>query len=377
MPLQYTDIRTVMILCFLMSVSFMFAYMAEKHVSGRLNIFVILLIVLLASFSGLRDATVGRDTTGYYEMINALRLGNDYYIARYNAREPGFGLLVSAVLGLTNSTTMVFLVVALIINALIIFRFWELRNIVSFRFAVLFYLCIFYPFTFSGIRQCLAVAIVFNATRFIERRMFIVYFLMIILAFTFHISAVIGVLMLCVDIVFSREHSNRTWIKVLVFVATFVAIILWDRIMDWIYNVALYTPERMFADKDVGLMHFLRMGLAVTSIYIIRNENMLLMKSPVRNNADVVILMRNEILRMYVFYALLSLLGGFLGSNVERVGWYVINYLCLLLAIKQPKRSRLIDILHRAIKFAIVGYSFYYFVIRGIENLTPYYSVFG
>ncbi len=168
------------------------AYYADK----KDNLQVVLLSVLIISFiAGLRGKGVGLDTPTYNLIFELLMQGkiNEIYGA-----EITFRYITRVLLMIFQSIPAVFCVYALVTNGLMILRIWDFRKRISFPVAVACYYASFYFFTLNIMRQCVAIAIVFWATRYLEKNKIFLFLVGVLVASLFHQSALLGVLYLLI-----------------------------------------------------------------------------------------------------------------------------------------------------------------------------------
>lgn len=171
-----------------------------------------LLMVQETLFLGTRTASVGVDTSRYvYVFENIFR-----YEFRY---EKGFILFVKLLRNLTTDENL-FLFIAAAISLLPIgFVIYRLSKMPYLSWLV--YICMFYfSFTFSGMRQAIAMSLTFLAFYFICREKKIVAILLICVAFLFHTSAIIFIAAL-----FLYKHKWKKW-EYPVLVAAYLVIFL-------------------------------------------------------------------------------------------------------------------------------------------------------
>ena len=164
--------------------AFASSYYAEKKNNKKM---VFLLALAISLLCGLRGPQIGVDTRSYYNyFLNVQYSGYSF------GTDTGFSFICKILLELFNKPEILILIFAIITNFLIIYRLWSFRNIASFSTMVLVYLVFQYPYTFNIIRQYLAIAIIFWASKFIEREQNWKYILCNIIATTIHASAIIG-----------------------------------------------------------------------------------------------------------------------------------------------------------------------------------------
>ena len=143
---------------------------------------VLLILVLVA---GLRWG-IG-DTPTYTDEFNTL--GTHISDIR-NGSDPGFSVVELLLKHITNDPQILIFTTALITSALIIFALYQ--------YAVLFELAVFlyiatgaYIISMNGIRQYLAAAIIFVATRWLLAGNWWLYFLAVLLAASIHSTAIV------------------------------------------------------------------------------------------------------------------------------------------------------------------------------------------
>lgn len=161
------------------------------------KILFLLAFMLLFLTSGLRYETAV-DWVNYERFF--INVDNILYISDYGfseflykyPSEPLFTLLNSAVKVFTDNVQVLFFIISLISTTLVfrsIFHFTEKRY---FFFSVLlYYVLVFFILDMSGIRQGLALSIVFFSFKPLSENKFARYFLLILLAGLIHFSAII------------------------------------------------------------------------------------------------------------------------------------------------------------------------------------------
>lgn len=176
----------------------------------------LLAIILILSFvSGCRKYTVGNDTITYYRYFQNILLLKDNL---YSDMEKGFEYYCRFTLALVPSPQFVLLLTGVIMFTLVIWRLWEFRDIAEFDWTVASFIVLFYAFLLSGIRQGLALAIVFWGTRFLENRKYIRYAVCIALAAVFHKTAIIACASLLWELRLWKQLSKRNRFFLLLFI---------------------------------------------------------------------------------------------------------------------------------------------------------------
>lgn len=149
---------------------------------------VVVMIAILTVFAGLRADSVGVDTSSYVSSLQ-----NGYY----KLYETGFQKLSSFFEGGKNIEIYLMLIGA-IIYTLVIMRLWELRDVVDFSFSVFLFLIIHFIPSMNTMRQYIACAIVFWATRFLFSNKVVPYCLCVLVAMSFHRTAIMAIAFLLI-----------------------------------------------------------------------------------------------------------------------------------------------------------------------------------
>lgn len=157
-----------------------------------------ILIAQETLFVGLRDLRVGVDTIRYAEVFQNLEQYNRHW-------EPGFELLMRIIHVFTSNPHVFVFIIAVLSIVPIGFVLYRLSQYPYFSWLV--YIGMYYfTFTFSGLRQCTAMAMLFLAFYFLVRDKALVSLLLILLAVSFHTSALVFL-----PVLFLRKHVVRKW----------------------------------------------------------------------------------------------------------------------------------------------------------------------
>lgn len=179
----------------------------------RSKFYLVSLILILSVVTGFRAYSVGRDTKIYARNFEY------YYLGGVNTKDPGFGILCDGLMHIIKNPTFLFLVFAILTYALIFSRLWELRDSISFGVAAFSFYAFYYADTLNTFRQFCAVAIVFYASRFIERKKYIPYIIGVAIAtLLFHRTAIVGILLLVIELFFWRtlERQQKRLLVILI-----------------------------------------------------------------------------------------------------------------------------------------------------------------
>lgn len=176
------------IIFFISFVAFLGALQSAK---SKNKFFIIISIATIILFQSVRKWTVGTDIVTYLDFFDKLKnesIAN--FSVLFGSIEIGF-LYYNKLIAMFTSDNQMFLFV---VSATIFIPI----GYVIYKNSLNFYLSLIalisfgiYNFTFSGIRQSIALAITFLSYEFIKKRQWLRFLLLVILASTFHKSALV------------------------------------------------------------------------------------------------------------------------------------------------------------------------------------------
>ena len=208
-----------------------------SNTKKRSNILLGIIFISLFLICVLRSSSVGRDISGYelaYKMTKDVSFSDFNYIYYEN----GYLLFMKICIAL-KMNFQCFLVVTYLIILFPIFIFIEKFSNDKI-FSALIYICyIIFEFDLTGLRQAIAMSIALVAFVILieKKKMYLFwYFLIILLAMTFHKSAII-----CFAILPLMLIKDIKWYSIIIFVATIISLVL--------RNVLLPYIKQLF-DKD-------------------------------------------------------------------------------------------------------------------------------
>jgi transmembrane protein EpsG len=179
---------------------------------NKLLVFGVLLSLVLVS--GLR---VNIGDTGAYK--HAYLMNNFTWDFVKSQKDIGFGILQMLLKKYTNDPQILLFTSALITNVLIIFVFYKYSRLFELSIYV-FITSGFFITSMNGLRQCLAAAIVFAATKFLLEGSWKSYMLVVMLASTIHETALI---LIPIYFIVRRKAWTRTTF-LLIILAIFIVL---------------------------------------------------------------------------------------------------------------------------------------------------------
>lgn len=162
-----------------------------------------LIVCALTFVAGCRAFTVGKDTESYIRIFQYLE--NDMWDWAHG--EIAFKWFSQIFLDVFNNYTLLLLTYAFVTNALVILRLWDFRKISSFPWMIVCYYISFYFMTMNIMRHCFAIAIVFYATKYIEKKHYFRFLCFVGIAALFHTSSLIGIGFIALDL-FQWHYLN-------------------------------------------------------------------------------------------------------------------------------------------------------------------------
>jgi hypothetical protein len=178
-------------------------------------------IFILVCLAGFRATSVGTDTLTYKRVFDAIQLGIPTIEAiESSPQEPGFAFLMLTVKQFGGDfTSFLFVTSALTVFAV----FWGLARVSkNFTLSVLLYILMSaYLEQFNGIRQALAVSIIFLASTFIakNKKGFATFAGLAILSTSIHTSALVAAALISISLKWKVTFNRLTWAIILSSVA--------------------------------------------------------------------------------------------------------------------------------------------------------------
>ena len=187
----------------------------EKEETRFVPWFAVLVIAPVIIWAGFRSGAGYVDTNAYIYTYSKIPTGFGdlyHYITVVQTKDPGFSIYMAIIKMVFGASYTPFLIITALIQGLSVTFFFRKY---SPQFMISMFILIAsteYLWMFNGIRQFLAVAIALIAFRFLFEKKYIPYVLLILLASTIHLTAII--LLPVAFIVNSRPWSIRVFIVI-------------------------------------------------------------------------------------------------------------------------------------------------------------------
>lgn len=342
-----------------------------KHIKNKIarNIMIVISLLIPTIISGIRYG-IGTDYFSYKDIFFVINNTDMTFFQLIQIYEPGH-ILICKIIGLFNASFQwVFLIYAI---ATIIFAYKAIQkqkeNIPIF-YTILFYLLIFFPLSYNGMRESLAVAMIFYGFTCLKEDSFNFKKAIIInlIAITIHYAALI----VMPFIIFWNLLKNNKKREVII-ISIYIIIVL---IM---YIFAIFIPEDI--DIDSMFYKFTRYFLNIEEVNI--GIGLIAIRMPI-----IIILIlcakrlkeENKDINMYIAIYIISIILmhlGYLNIYLNRFANYfsIIEAILIPTFIKIPKEFKY-QLLAKVILIAYIVFQFIYlFYFRNSAEIFPYASI--
>ena len=325
----------------------LFSYMAEKYNKKSIKNIVVLMLTFVAGF---RAYSVGTDTIGY-----AKAFSESLYIGAV-AKDPAFEVISEILLHIIDSPTFLFVAYGFAIYYLIITAFWRMRENISFTCAVFCFFALYFFQTMNGLRQFIAVAIAFYASKYLIEKRYVKYCLLVFIASLFHISALISLLSFIPEVLKWKDLKFKEK-------GFFLAMI----------SVALLFSRRIILSliiRGEAYYHYFRnpslnIGLRLIALVAILVVSMLMHKNSKINCDNAELSLQNELLYQTRWYYCFSLMLGSVGyvfSYMERLAWPFALFQCTYFGMVIRETNRTKRFVMKAMVYITMLYVLYQYI---------------
>lgn len=285
---------------------FMNCIMAEKY---NKKLFVWFNILLLTFVAGFRGYSVGSDTYGYTIIFKNSYAGIEF------SKDPMFAHVCRALMTIWNNPTFLFIVFGFIIYALISLRLWEIHGLVSFTYAFMMFFCFYFFQTMNGLRQFVAVAILFWGTRFLVQGKYIKYIITIFLAYVFHITALLGILAFVAEL-FNWKKLDKKQRRFIVLMIIVGIVSSSYAIQYMTKRTELYMHYFDTVVMNAGFRLIALVGIFILSLCFFNTKRYILNNNPEMRPGYFI-----TATRIYYFLGIALGLVGYFFPFMERLGW--------------------------------------------------------
>lgn len=369
-------------------ISFSLLWISEK-INSRYarRILALIAIILPCILAGMRADTIGTDVKVYVEpLYNAAKQSHSfssymskkwYVIWRYmyvSKFEIGFTTLVYLIAKIGGSLGMVLFIIHILIIAPIYMGLRRLNNGYPICLEMLVFYFMFYNASLNMMRQWIAMAFLFYGFSYLIDKNYIKYFLTIAIAFLFHSSALMGIL---IYFIYNYSTKKRDYIKL----ANFQLSASLVSVKIFIYGCIVLLSLNIIAVmlRTIGLSKYAGYIQGEGSIYLLPNQ--ILLRAPI----IILLFIRWKKLlktdKLTPFYSSMIVLD-LLSSQLMSINAYsfritvffseysIISYPALIYAGQKYRTNRLVTMVYMMIY--IISYWYYYYVFMGTHATFPY-----
>lgn len=325
------------------------AYNLKDEKAEKLKVIMTLIAILpMFLLFVLRNKSMGTDTFGYvraFQYSIPKHSFQELLRGDYGDTEVGYLIYVKVITLFTNNYTIFFLINGIIIfGALLHFAFRYTEN--PFVFFFLFIALGTYAFINTGLRQSLAIAICIFAFDFVRNRKLIPFLLLVLLAYFFHKSAMVFLLIYPLGSIKQTDWMIFTYvILAVVFVAGFAA-------FQGLFNEILGYEYEIEETGNGGIFMIFVFVLCSFSIFMLFDKK----EEKEKKDSDALLM---QLSLMAVVFWLLRLIS----RTAERISFYYIiglyAYFSRAIGIEKDKLSNLC-------KWLLILASFVLYVYRNV-----------
>ncbi len=237
----------------------MLCFFVKNNNKTQKKVAIAIIVVLLTLLAGLRHYTIGNDTTVYLNNYNQITIyGSDLFDSSHF--EIGYNYLVLFATSLGLSFNAFLLIISLMMNIGVGVFIYKYSKQPMFSFILFILLRLFFC-EINIMREFLALTIFLSSIRFIEKRNFIKFLLVVVLASLFHSSALFAI------IIYFLYNLKLTPIKKLSFATATVVVYA------FLYNILTYITQTLgiyerYVDDYYGSNRLASIVLAIISIVV-------------------------------------------------------------------------------------------------------------
>lgn len=206
-------------LCFYLGIMALAAGVSQLAAKRNKKWLLMIPIAVLSLVAGLRVSTVGTDTQNMLATIE--------YCYRHHfwnhSKEWLFYFLCEYLMKFWYNTSFVLTVFAVLNYAFIFARLWDFRKTIHMGMSVALFVLFYFGTSMNIIRQSLALAIIFYATRFLGRKKYLRFFIGVVIASLIHISAFFAAVIPILYIFAEKRFTARKLFAVLLYIFGFIA----------------------------------------------------------------------------------------------------------------------------------------------------------
>lgn len=358
----------VYLITFIFSAFFMFIYEKKSMANKKSRyIFLILAIALPSILGGIRAVGVGTDTKVYIE--KNFILAQNYsklsvYLKNFSASQL-YWIITFIVSRFTNNINWLFFVIQLIIMILAYMVSYNNKKRTPMWLTYLTFLFLFYNRSLNMSRNTISLMIIVYSLKFVESKKPIKFIFSILIAFLFHETALIGLILYPLYIFVSNDEKKIK--KVTITLVCIITVCMYQPLMNLLINQQIISQKYdIYVSGAAGIKEY---------EWILKFIGVIMLQTTSR------ITIKNDKFNAYlVFMALLD----FITYNVAifshyayRISFYfgyttIITYPQIRKAFVKGRSRKIMNIGY--ILF-LITYWWFYYIFKNNDQTYPY--IFG
>ncbi len=368
-------IVSTIIYSFAFAISLVLCYIYEKKVDkaeckNRL-LWMILIIAPVVILAGLRYG-IGIDYFEYEENFyqNKFEKGFSYFI-----KEPLNFLIMQISHFIFPNSVVIFFVYSLITMVVLFLAIEYYKHRMSVTFALFIFYMTYYLVSYNIIRQMIAVMIIFYGIRYIFEKKFLNFFVCVVLAGMIHKTAYLMII-----VYFFCDENLGFLHKIKLFEK--------PKISENTQSIIIYIVIGVLPFLLIPFIPKVISVLGIYKTYLTKqtalNLNFLLYVLPI---LTLILVFRREILnenkqneffiRMIILQIPFQFMGGMI-KYIDRFALYpaIMQIILIPILVRNLRASKM----HKLIKFSIIGWYIFYFVVMFVilnsNGVMPYQTIF-
>lgn len=307
----------------------------------------------------LRDTTIGYDAYNtYLPAFSSLAendLNNLFFSTTSYAFEPGYEVYMKLIRLLTDNENVFLAITSLFVLVPVAYVIYKYSDRPALAFAV-FVGVILYHFSFSGLRQAIAISFCFLSFKFIKDRKLIPFLLLVLLAYSFHKSA----------IVFAPAYFLYN-IRINIWTIAISALLV---VISFVYVDQLALIFRLFLFGETKYSGYLETNggaVGLTILYFVFSIFLFLFSD------------KKNTTHQFFFWASVMVLVfqplGIISQVADRVGYYYLVFFCLSIPNAISGSPSLNNPTKRVSEFILLCFLVFFFVYcnaGGYLDVVPY-----
>jgi transmembrane protein EpsG len=329
-------------------------------------IFFCLAISIPSLIAAIRGESVGTDYKWYLYHIaqfpNKINSIFDFHLLDSNF-EIGFNIFTLVITRFTSDPSVVVFFIYSLIASFILLGAKKLINKKYVGLSFFLYLCVFWLYGYNGLRQAIAISILFFSICYVVEKKFWPFILIVILAISFHKTAL---LFLPVYFLYNHKNLKIEKINLLFFVLGIVLVAVFLKQTSYLIGMESYIQSKYAkaaSDNQLSAISQIYQSLILLIPFFIWRKKLICI--------DQVNRLYFNILYLYLFVQILS----FQITLASRLGLYfeiiIIPISLQIIKICREKRTTTNLLFELYVYFYLIIYKFFY-IYSGSSQVIPY-----